>query len=207
MRNSVPSCERHFEALRIAEQPPRKRGHDFLVTLRNGGEVSASQLPGQFQRGLTHLLEGGSAQMGRVVEWAVVVRTVRQDARVVALQARLHERSEVGVVRQRRGDCLGARVGRCTGRLRQHIEEFPVRRRHPKRDRGSAGTARLVIEHDGGAETFRTLTDECLRTVQAVLFGVGQQDHDVVPEGTGRVERPRSLQQNPDADPVVGCTR
>ena len=45
----------------------------FLVTLRNGGEVSASQLPGQIQRGLTHLLKGGSAQMGRVVEWAVVV--------------------------------------------------------------------------------------------------------------------------------------
>jgi hypothetical protein len=85
-------CERHFEALRIAEQPPRKRGHDFLITLRNGGEVGASQLPGQVQRGVTHRLEGGGAQMGRVVEWAVVVRTVRRDARVVAVQARLAER-------------------------------------------------------------------------------------------------------------------
>ena len=64
-----------------------------------------------------------------------------------------------------------------------------------------------MIEHDGGAEGFCLLTDERFRIVQAVLLGVGQQDHDVVPKGTGRIERPRSLQQNANADSVVGCTR
>jgi hypothetical protein len=145
--------------------------------------------------------------MGRVVEWAVVVRAVRRDARVVALQARLHERSEVAVLRQQVEDRLGARVRRRAGRLGKRVEKFPIRRRHPIRDRGSTGTARLVIEHDDVAEGFRSLTYERLGALQGVLLGVGQQDNDVVPKGTGRIERPRSLQQNANADAVVSGTR
>jgi hypothetical protein len=44
--------------------------------------------------------------------------------------------------------------------------------------------------------------------VQAAgLLGVSQQDPDVVPKGTGRVERSRGLEQHTNADAVVGGTR
>ena len=145
--------------------------------------------------------------MGRVVEWAVVVRTVRRDARVVAVQARLRERGEVAFVRQCVGDRLGARVGRRAGRRGEGVEEFSVRRRHPERDRGSAGTARLVIEHDGGAEGFRSLTDERSAPCSAISSASVSRITTSFRGRTARVERPRSLQQNPDADAVVCCTR
>ena len=63
--------------------------------------------------------------MGRVVEWAVVVRTVARDARVVAVQARLHERGEIAVVRQYFEERLGGLSRPTHRRLRERVEERP----------------------------------------------------------------------------------
>ena len=88
--------------------------------------------------------------MGWVIDRAVIVGAVPDDGGVIAVQARLNERGEVGVIRQRLEGRLRARVCERARRLGQYLNKLAVRRRHAECHRGAAGAACLVVEHDGG---------------------------------------------------------
>ena len=64
-----------------------------------------------------------------------------------------------------------------------------------------------MVEHDGRPELLRALPYERLRAEQPNLLSVGEQDHHGVLGCSCRTKRPRGLEQDAHADPVVTGAR
>jgi hypothetical protein len=64
-----------------------------------------------------------------------------------------------------------------------------------------------VVEHDGGAESGRSLPHERLRAQQTVLLAVGQQNDQVVADRAVGRQCTGGLEHGGDAQAVVPCTR
>ena len=111
------------------------------------------------------------------------------------------------VVGQRVEHRLGRGVGRGARGTGEHREQCRVRFARPERHRTARDAAGLVVEHDGGAESGRSLPHERLRAQQTVLLAVGQQNDQVVADRAVGRQCTGGLEHGGDAQAVVPGTR
>ena len=150
------------------------------------------------------MLHRPAVDVFQTVELSVIMRKAADVGEVHPLPARRFENGQIGAVRQALVNFVGERVGQGIRRgCCERPDQSPVLRARLEHDHRPAISTPFEIQGNLEILRPRMLGQEGTRAEQARLFGIGEEEDDIVEERVARRESARSFQQSRDADRIV----